>query len=117
MGFNLNDYHLPIGRFSAFGTLANATQQVVIPYDGKLTRLFVNLPSVALDAATTINVFKNGVDTGVNAVTPASAAASAGVEAVLDGSVEFKAGDNIVLTSGGEQVAAAVADVIAIITR
>ena len=112
----LNDYFIMGGNMTAIQTADNASPVVVIPDEGKLKVIYMNVHTV-IDAETTFDIMKNGTDTTVDATLADATVDETGVALTLGGTVEVNAGDAINIQSNGEQSASTTADVSYIIRR
>lgn len=112
----LNDYFLKLRNISALQTNGSTSDTVVIPDRGELVEVICKV-HVAIDADLTLDIQKNGADTGVDITIPSGTADEAGVVARPGARVEFEVGDSLRLASNGEQTAAGDGDFTAVIRR
>ena len=104
------------GNMTAIQTADNASPVVVIPDEGKLKVIYMNVHTV-IDAATTFDIMKNGTDTTVDVTLANATADETGVELSIASTIQLEAGDAINLKSNGEQSASTTADLTYIIRR
>lgn len=96
------------GDMSTFQT---ATSQpavgAVVPRDGEIIGVVAHIHNNASDALSTVNILKNGVDTGIDFLFPSGILVGAGAVCSLSGApIPVRAGDLLLSESNGEQIAA-----------
>ncbi len=97
----LIDYFIEGAHQNNIGADGNATYILCVPEAGRLIGVAISIITAAVDTATTIDVFKNAVDTGVDALLPITAE-NAGLVMDLDGEVDVAEGDVLHLSSNAE---------------
>ena len=97
----LIDYFIEGAHQNNIGADGNATYILCVPEAGQLIGVAISIITAAVDTATTFDVFKNAVDTGVDALLPITAV-NTGLVMDLDGEVDVAEGDLLHLASNGE---------------
>jgi len=101
----LIDYFIEGGRESFIGSADFTTDRICVPEAGRLIGVAITVFTAAVDVASTFDVFKNTVDTGVDALLPITAE-NAGLVMDLDGEVDVAEGDVLHLSSNAEMTTA-----------